>query len=177
MKTLLLMRHAKSDWRADSSTDHARPLNKRGRRAAKTVGRFLARERRPDLILTSSAIRALETAELAHQAGDWRCPTQVVDAFYEGSINDVLRQVRAVDSAHETVLLAGHEPVWSDLVSRLIGLANVRMVTAAVARVDFEDGWSSVSPGSGRLVWLVTPKLLQHFESQGLTPRGPRTRA
>lgn len=164
MKTLLVMRHAKSDWKADFSNDHGRPLNKRGRRAARTLGRFLTAERKPDLVLTSSAIRARETAGLAHQAGGWGCSTQIVDSFYESSVSEVLRQVREVDADHETVLLAGHEPTWSDLVGRLIGSANVRMVTAAVARIDFEAGWSSMAPGMGQLIWLITPRLLQHFD-------------
>ena len=158
MKTLLLMRHAKSDWNADFSTDHARPLNKRGRRAAAIMGRFVATEKMPDRILCSSATRARETFELASRAGDWNCPVDIVDSFYEGSINDILQRVRQVDESDETVLLIGHEPTWSDFVSRMIGLANVRMVTAAVARIDFEGGWNQVTSGSGQLIWLVTPK-------------------
>ena len=162
MRRLLLMRHAKSDWSADYSTDHERPLNKRGRKAARTMGQFLAQFAAPDLILSSPANRARQTVELACESGDLSCPTRIIEEFYEGSINDILRHIRRVEDQHECLLIAGHEPTWSDLAGRLIGMANVRMVTAAVACIQIEvESWQGVAPAGGQLCWLVTPRALQ----------------
>ena len=74
MKTLILFRHGKSDWNTDYAADHDRPLAKRGRNAAATMGAMLARiEQVSDRVLTSSAVRARETVELAAEAGGWKC--------------------------------------------------------------------------------------------------------
>ena len=78
MKRIFLLRHGKSDWNAPYSTDHERPLKGRGVRAARTIGRFLAEtDEEPDVIVSSSAVRALSTAELAAEAGSWRCEIRV----------------------------------------------------------------------------------------------------
>ena len=74
MKNLLVMRHAKSDWGVASGGDHDRVLARRGIKAARKVGRFLTESGTiPDLILSSTAVRALTTAELANEAGEWGC--------------------------------------------------------------------------------------------------------
>ena len=75
MPELLLMRHAKSDWGSGDEDDRARPLAERGRKAARRLGRFLtAAGQVPALVLSSPAVRALETARLAVAAGGWSCP-------------------------------------------------------------------------------------------------------
>ena len=92
MKRLMILRHGKSDWNAGASSDHARPLNRRGTGAAMTMGRLLTRLGEvPDLIVTSSAVRARETALLAADAGDWGCETIEVDDLYGTSAGGALR--------------------------------------------------------------------------------------
>lgn len=163
MRTLLLLRHAKSDWDAPAGGDHERPLSKRGRKAAALVGAFLARAGAvPDRVLTSSAVRARTTVELAAAAGKWRSEIEVTPAFYESSPEAVLAEVRRQPKEVETLLVAGHEPVWSTLASRLVGGGAIRFPTAAVAAIELEtDDWSEVAPGRGRLLWLVVPRLLE----------------
>ncbi|NJL86451.1 MAG: hypothetical protein HC886_11465 [Leptolyngbyaceae cyanobacterium SM1_1_3] len=81
---LILFRHGKSDWDGDFDSDHQRPVAKRGLKAAKAVGKFLAAaDQIPDQIITSSALRAKTTAELAIAAGDWQRTLQVTDALYD----------------------------------------------------------------------------------------------
>ena len=162
MKRLYLVRHAKSDWRAPSASDHDRPLAKRGTRAAKLMGRFLtAAGQEPDAVVTSSAMRARSTVELMAAAGDWSCPVRVTRALYLSHPDSVLKEVQAESDEHEDLLIAGHEPTWSDLVELLTG-GRLKMVTAAVARIDFDvERWADVETGHGVLVWLVPPKLLQ----------------
>lgn len=165
MKSVYLMRHAKSDWSSDYSTDHERPLSKRGRRAAATVGRFLAAvDQAPEAVVTSTAVRALTTVELAAVAGGWSSPIRTEPSLYGGSIDEILTAIQSAPEAAGRVLLAGHEPTWSGAVAHLSGGGRARMVTAAIARIDFAaESWRQVGLGAGTLIWLVTPKLLQRF--------------
>jgi phosphohistidine phosphatase len=163
MKTLILLRHGKSDWGADYASDHDRPLNKRGRAAASTMGKLLARlEQVPQRVLTSSAVRARETVKLAAEAGSWGSAVEVVPEFYASSPEEVLRRVYAENDGTSSLLLAGHEPTWSTLAAALIGGGWLRFPTAAMARVDFQiDSWSEIEAGKGALVWFLTPRLVK----------------
>lgn len=161
MKTLYLIRHAKSDWHSPGADDHERPLNRRGVKAAKLMGRFLsAIGQEPDAVVASSAVRARDTAELMIEAGGWTCPVRVTRSFYESRPEAVLQDVTSESDAYERLLIAGHEPTWSGLVRGLCG-GQVKMVTAGLARIDFDvASWSQVEPGRGLMVWFVPPKLL-----------------
>lgn len=163
MKTIIFFRHGKSDWSADYEHDFERPLKKRGDKAARLMGEFLTRiEMEPDLIITSPAVRARTTAFLAGEAGGWRTPVQEATALYEGSPDRVLAVVRAADIAVNTLLIVGHEPVWSETVGRLIGQARLRFPTAAMACTEFDvNSWRDLSFGTGTLLWFVSPKLLK----------------
>ena len=164
MKSLLLLRHGKSDWSADFSTDAERPLKGRGRKAAARMGTFLAQtEQTPDRTVTSPAVRAHDTARRAAKAGgfDGR-PMEVDDQLYFGGVEPLLAALRRQPEAAATVMLVGHEPVWSAACSAFMGGGDVRFVTAAVARIDFEaERWADVQIGAGELVWFLPPRLLR----------------
>lgn len=163
MRTLLVMRHAKSDWGAAFGSDHERPLVRRGVKAAGRMGRFLTDAgTAPDLILSSSAIRALTTAELAAEAGGWDCEIVTNRDLYASDPERVLEMVREINNGVERLLIAGHEPTWSTLVTWLTGGDRVRMPTAAVACLDLpHGGWIDLAPATCELRWLVTPKTLK----------------
>ncbi|MDH3285848.1 MAG: histidine phosphatase family protein [Acidobacteriota bacterium] len=163
MKTIILFRHGKSDWGADHAADRDRPLAARGRKAAATMGALLARLGQvPDRALTSPALRARETFRLAAEAGGWTCPIEIVPGLYDGSTVDVLERVRAEADSTSSLLLAGHEPTWSQLASELVGGGAVRFPTAALLRVDVDvETWSAVDAGRGVLVWFLLPRLVQ----------------
>ena len=160
-KRVLLFRHAKSDRSGDYPDDHSRPLNKRGIRAAQTMGRVLARTCQiPDLVVTSSAVRAKTTIELADEAGAWDCPVRVSDTLYESTLREVLQEIQNLPAEVTSVLLAGHEPTWSMLLSELVGGGRMRVPTAAVACVEHPvDEWSQITPGQGELLWLIPARL------------------
>jgi len=181
VKTLYLIRHAKSDWQTPAAgspaagtpaagtpaagtpaaADHERPLNRRGVKTAKLMGSFLtALGQEPDAVVASSAVRARTTVELMVEAGNWTCPVRVTRAFYESRPEAVLQELASESEKYASLLVAGHEPAWSELVRRLCG-GRVKMATAAIARLDFDvASWSEVEPGGGLMVWFVPPKLL-----------------
>lgn len=162
MKRIYILRHGKSDWDADYSSDHDRPLKGRGERAARLMGRFLtAVGAIPAVVVSSSAVRALTTARLAAEAGAWGREVRVEPELYGASRRRVLEEIHALDPAPESALLVGHEPTCSNVIGSLIGSAEIRFPTAAVACIDLPvSRWDAIEFGQGRLMWLVTPKLL-----------------
>lgn len=162
MLSLILFRHGKSDWDAPYDSDHERPLANRGREAARCMGRMLSQaQQTPDLAVSSSALRARDTLQLAARAGRWHCPMRIDSTLYEVSADGVLHWIRGLDEEAACLLLTGHEPTWSDLASLLIGDAVVRVPTACMLKVDFSvDSWQQVAAGGGELRWLLPPKLV-----------------
>jgi phosphohistidine phosphatase len=161
MFRLLLLRHAKTE-RGAGGRDHDRELTDRGRRDAALIGRFLARaELVPELVVSSTATRARDTARLAIEAGRFRAPLRETPALYECPIERALDLVRSLDDRVSTVLMVGHEPTWSALASILAGGGRLRLPTAGLAYLEFGvESWSETTPGSAELRGLVTPALL-----------------
>jgi phosphohistidine phosphatase len=157
-RTLLLMRHAKSDWDADYETDHERPLNDRGERSARLMGRVLADEDLvPDVVISSTAVRARATAELAIEAGSWETELRLDRSLYESGPQGVLATGASASDAGR-LMLVGHQPTWSMLVAELTG-EQVDMKTANVAVVEVEVGsWDDLPAASGRLTRVLGPK-------------------
>ncbi len=162
MKTLLLMRHAKSSWADPGLADFARPLNERGRQTAPLIGRFLrAQVSQLDEVVCSPAERARATAQLTLAAAGYACPTRYDARIYEASAARLLTVVNEIAEPAGTVLLVGHNPGMEDFVRLLTDAPAERMPTAAIAGITFElDTWSAVKPQTGRRAWLVRPKEL-----------------
>jgi phosphohistidine phosphatase len=162
MKRLILLRHGKSDWDSDFGSDIQRPLAPRGIAASRAMGVALARAGEiPDLVVSSSAVRARTTAELAIEAGAWDCELEVTEALYMATISGVLGEVHRVDPSVERLMLVGHEPTWSAVAGILTGGSHIAMKTASAAGIDFPlESWRGVSGGRGELMWLLPPALL-----------------
>jgi len=163
---LLLLRHAKSDWAVDSD-DFSRPLKKRGRRAAKQVGRWLREQHLiPDMILSSPATRALTTAQQVCRQLDIDESAIVCDSrIYEADAQTLLSVLKT--NRHERrVLLVGHNPGLEDLLLKLVPhsvplSANGKCLpTAALAQLSFEGDWPGLAEGAAKLVTLVRPDSL-----------------
>ncbi len=163
MKLIVFLRHGKSDWTAAYDTDHERPLAKRGRRASRRMGRFLAKAGlSPDLIISSTAKRAHDTARIASEAGSWDCALETTDGFYLCDARDVISALRRLPEECERVVVVGHEPTWSEAVSLLIGGGHIRVPTAAMSAVEpLGEAWADLAPDSCRLLWHVPPRLLK----------------
>ena len=161
--TLMLLRHAKSDWESGAASDHQRPLAKRGRKSAPLIGQFLQNGAGvPQQVICSTALRARQSWELV--AKELANPPEVVfnDALYATTAAAVITLLRDYQGSATRLLLVGHEPTWSMLVSELCGGGCVRMPTAALAAITFScDRWQDLASGAGTLTGLVTPKQLQ----------------
>jgi phosphohistidine phosphatase len=162
MKTLLVLRHAKSSWDHAELTDHDRPLNRRGNRAAPRMGRLLVEQGLvPDLILSSTAERARTTAELV---ADECAPPPPIDYLPSLYGADPLTYLEAAGDAGddlERVMVVGHNPGIESLVSLLTG-SYERMPTAALACIELQiESWENAVDAKGRLAGLWRPKDLR----------------
>ena len=146
MKTLFLVRHAKSSRGDPSLPDRDRPLDGRGKQDGPKMGKRLAkRDVKPDLLLSSPALRALTTAHLiAEEVGYKREDIVVDDRLYASSADDLLAVIRAFDRNLNRVMLFGHNPEFTDLAHRLSSEI-IEMPTCAVAEFRFDTkAWSDV---------------------------------
>ncbi|WP_348788434.1 histidine phosphatase family protein [Leifsonia sp. NPDC080035] len=149
-RTLLLLRHAKSDW-SGSLADLDRPLAERGRAQAPLAGRWLAsRADSIDLAIVSPARRARETWELASAELPTVPPARLDDRVYAASTDQLLDVLGDVPDDVRTVVLVGHNPGMEQLASLLAGDAVV-MRTAGIAEFGVTGGWSELGSGSAVL--------------------------
>lgn len=159
MKRLILMRHAKSDWNHPRLSDHDRPLNKRGRRAAPAMGAWLMGQGyAPDLALVSSAERTQETFRLSGLT----CPARTEASLYNAGAEAILKVIQGADEAATTVIVIAHQPGMQDAANRLLPEWEVdEYPTAKAAILTFDaPTWFEVTWGDGRLVAEMAPKLL-----------------
>ena len=162
MKTLLLMRHAKSDWGPQYATDFERPLNPRGRRDAPRMAAFLAQHNLlPQHIVSSPAARARLTAEIVAHESRFQGELILDRRIYLASPSMLLAVVQDLPESFDRVMLVGHNPGLEDVIQRLCG-GRVRMPTAAIASLRlYASTWREVEPGQAHLQWLIKPKILR----------------
>jgi len=159
MKTLYLLRHAKSSWDDPSLKDFDRPLNKRGQKAAPKIARLIRKRKlQPELVVSSPAVRASQTTELVREAAGMTAPVRFEAEIYEATPHRLLKLIQGIDDQMNSAMLVGHNPGFEELVAALTGESK-RMPTAALACIELDvQRWSEVAPGSGKLSWLVRPK-------------------
>ncbi len=162
MKTLLILRHAKSSWRESGLADHDRPLNKRGKRDAPRIGRLLRQEELvPDLIISSTAERAQKTAMLAAEESGFGGELRLERELYAAEPEAYLDVLQSLPEAFGRVMVVGHNPGLEGLLELLTGDWQ-RLPTAALAQIDLNlDGWQDLSEDTqGKLVNLWLPRQL-----------------
>ena len=164
MKTLYITRHAKSSWDYEDLADHDRPLNKRGRKAAPKMGRFLKEQgHMPDLILTSPAVRALTTATLlAKELGYEQERIQVAEEIYGAGKMDLLRLVQQTPNSVSSLLLVGHNNALTDFGNYLSPKNVANIPTAGIMALTFEtENWQTAGPERCSFLFFEFPKNLE----------------
>jgi phosphohistidine phosphatase len=155
-RTLVLLRHAKSDWTHEVA-DADRPLAKRGRRQAPEAGRWLAAHLgHIDLAVVSPARRARSTWELVAAELPAATEVRIDQRVYAASADQLLRLVRELPDDRRTVALVGHNPGLEELVADLVGTWTP-MPTSAIAVVSLAGGWASAGEKAGSLLGSGRP--------------------
>ncbi len=161
MKTLHLLRHAKSDWSDPTLPDHDRPLNERGKRTRRLLARHVTGWS-VDLIVCSTAKRARQTA--APIVAVLACPLREEAALYAADVSDVLDVVRSLPDDARVVMLVGHNPSMEEVTDALCW-SSPRYPTGALGTIAVAvDHWRDTSRGCGTVTAHVTPAELRARE-------------
>jgi phosphohistidine phosphatase len=165
MKTLLILRHAKSSWKDPDLPDHDRPLNKRGKHDAPRMGKLLKDgELIPDLIISSTAARAKKTAELVAKACKYKGEEIVSShSLYGAEPTDYLKILQELSDKYKAVLVIGHSPSVEETVEVLTDSADVIMPTCALAHISLPiQNWAELNKQKikGKLLKVWRPKEL-----------------
>ena len=158
MKRLLVLRHAKSSWKGRGLSDHERPLNKRGKWAAPRMGQLLyAEDLVPEVILSSTALPARDTADLVAEACGYEGEITYLESFYHAWPSDYLDALRGLPEDIYLAMIVGHNPGMAMLIEQLTDVSE-RFPTAALALIDLPiDYWSQMSDeteGELQDLWL-----------------------
>ncbi len=158
MARLYVLRHGKSDW-GTLDPDHERPLNERGVRSSIAIGEALGRAgEQPDLIVSSTAVRALTTAGLVREAAGWDVPLDTTRDLYDASVEGTLSVLSDMGGDMERLMIVGHEPTWGEVVGYLTG-ARVSMKTAVVAALDTDFDWKTLREFCCTIGFVLNPRL------------------
>jgi phosphohistidine phosphatase len=163
MKTLLLLRHAKSGGKNTGMPDYQRPLKKRGEWDAPRMGLLIRREDLvPDLVLSSGATRARRTAELTMEACGYRGEIRVTRHLYDADVTEILGCLQALEDDYRRVMGVGHNPDLELLLETLTGTYH-RLPTGALAHLEVPiDRWLDLNPETeGALQRIWRPRELE----------------
>jgi len=162
VKTLLLLRHAKSSWKHPELADHERPLKKRGRRDAPKLGRLVVEQGLvPGLVLSSSAVRAMETAAAVSAACGEGTELRELRELYLAGVDEYALLLRGLPDTRDPVMVVGHNPALEELLTALTGVREA-LPTAALAQIELPvEGWDQLAlDGGARLVRVWRPREL-----------------
>ncbi|MBT8130625.1 MAG: histidine phosphatase family protein [Gammaproteobacteria bacterium] len=161
MKQIALMRHAKSSWNNRELSDDERPLNQRGLRDAPVMGqRLAAMNFKPDIILSSTAVRAAVTARIIAEEIGYDTSTIVPDEdIYLAEPETLINIIRQIDNSHSSAMLFGHNPGFTTLSNEIGDAAIDNMPTCSIAVFQLEiEIWADFSRNRGKLVFFDYPK-------------------
>ncbi len=161
MKTIYLVRHAKSDWGNASTGDFDRTLNERGMKNAPVMAaRLKQKEILPELVISSPATRTLTTAELFSETLGY--PAKKIQQrieIYRGGVLDLLKIVQQIPDTCDSAMLFGHNPTLTEFSNLLAGSYIESLVTCGVVKIELDiESWKSANPDGGKLAWYDFPK-------------------
>jgi phosphohistidine phosphatase len=157
----MLLRHAKSSWKDSDVEDHDRPLNKRGKKTAPQMGRLLSTEDLvPDLILSSTAVRARDTAKAVAKAASYEGPIELLDSLYLATAGKLMDEAQShTPDSVGRLLLVGHNPGMEDLVGILSGKREAFPTGALAVFAIGIPRWKDLELGiEAKLVKVYRPK-------------------
>ena len=165
MKTIYVIRHAKSSWDFPELTDADRPLNSRGRRDAPFMANLLHEQGvKVDKIVSSPALRALTTAiYFANKFEIKKSDLKIEKEIYEAYTGTILRLFQEFDNSWNTVFIFGHNPAFTDVLNHFTNNRIANLPTCGIGKiVSMEDDWKNVSPDTANLQITFFPK--QYFK-------------
>jgi phosphohistidine phosphatase len=160
MKTLYLVRHAKSSWKDSSLDDMERPLNKRGKRDAPFMGELLNEKGiKPDVVYSSPAKRASKTSQIISEHIGYSKGNILFDeVIYDASTNELIDFIQSIDDKYESVMIFGHNPGFTMLHNFLSGNYIDNIPTCGIVALEFNSSWKEIKKNSAKFLFFDYPK-------------------
>lgn len=164
MKTLIIMRHAKSSWADAGMSDHQRPLNGRGRRSSAIMAqRMEFHKNLPDLMLSSDSQRTRETMALLQENEAFKnIEVQFHNELYLASERSLISSIKNWNQGVDTLLILAHNPGVTELVNSISNARLDNLPTAGIACISFDiEDWEDLENKTGKLLWLEFPRMFE----------------
>ena len=163
MKTLILVRHAKSSWDNPLISDHDRPLLEIGKKRTRLViAKLQEMKIRPDLIISSSAVRAIETARYLAKGVNY--PVEMIktsSVYYTASARELLNEFLDMPDRFNTIMLVGHNPTMTNLTNKFLSNPIDNLPTTGIVQICFKtDKWDQIHLSKIESQAVITPKNL-----------------
>jgi len=165
MKTLYLIRHAKSGWSTPGTRDFERTLSKKGKKDINTIGSYLAlRNVSPDLILSSCALRAQQTTDLLAKKIDCNSKKYYLEELYLTSLETIKEIIMVQDKDVDSMFVVGHNPQLHELANILTNEHISKFPSLGIVAINFEiDDWNDVGEIKGQLDFFIFPKQFKYY--------------
>lgn len=164
MKTLYIVRHAKSSWDHSGLADHERPILEKGKKRTRIVGDFLVENNYTiDLMISSHAVRARETASIIADALNYpEDNIQIATTIYHGSIDNIFNELFELPNDINSVMLFGHNPTFTTLANYFLPKSIDWLPTSAIVCIEFDtDKWGNFINAQKKAKFVVTPRILK----------------
>jgi len=165
MKTLYLIRHAKSGWSKPDTRDFERALAKRGKKDLNTIGSYLLLKGiKPDIILSSCALRAQQTTDILTQKINFNGEKHYLEELYLSSLEEMKEIIMIQDDGIDTMFIVGHNPQLHELANSFIDEHIDKLPTLGVIAIDFDiSKWSDIENVKGKLDFFIFPKQFKYY--------------
>jgi len=176
MKTLYLIRHAKSGWSEPNTSDFERTLSKKGKKDINTIGSYLAlREINPKIILSSCALRAQQTTDLLAKKIGFSGTKYYLEELYLTSLSAIQEIIMVQESSVESMFIVGHNPQLHELANSLTDEHISKFPTLGVVAIEFDiEKWSEITSTKGKLDFFIFPKQFKYYMPRQIRSYLPR---
>lgn len=165
MKTLYLIRHAKSNWSIPDRRDFERPISKSGAKDVNTIGSYLMIQKiLPDIILSSCTLRAQETTDLLADKIGFQGKKIFLEELYMRAVEDIQEIIMAQDDMHNSIFIIAHNPHISELINLVTDEHFAKMPSMGVIALNFEiDEWNEIETKKGKIDFFIFPKQFKYY--------------
>jgi len=165
MKTLFLIRHAKSSWSVPNTSDFERSISKKGKKDINTIGSYLSLIGvKPQLILSSCALRAQQTTDLLAEKISFKGEKYYLQELYLTGLNAIKEIIHIQDDSVDSIFLIGHNPQLHELANSIIDEHISKFPSLGVIAIDFDiECWSEIENIKGQIDFFIFPKQFKYY--------------
>ncbi len=169
MKKLYIVRHAKSSWDYPELSDHDRPLLEKGKKRTKLINDYLISNHiKVDFIISSPAVRALETAKFIARAIDYSIDEIKVDPqIYHANVNKLEDQFYDLSDHYQSVMIVGHNPTFTSFANLFLDTSIDWLPTSGIVCIEFDtDYWDKIFESKRKTIFVISPRMFRKDKNE-----------